>query len=332
MKFMSELKLEFVGKKVKDMYGTYIGKVIGIVTDVDGSIESVSVDCGSTGIKNLPYEQLLVQGDYVIFIPRWRLDAQKLLREKSMALKRIKALQGIVAENDNMKDDAEFAYLKYEKRLDKLSQTTKEIAEILHQRLSELEIESKRIKSVLFDAKLQYKSNEITEEIYQQINLNTNELLDHINLERTEIKNIINKLSQQTLENTVTAATAISSSTSSSTLSSDDAHESSISIQQDQYNETILESNQIPSNSSQELESDNNNNNQEIEVKKEIEDSIPMISASTSTSSVDADTDNDNIVSSSSATANTTTIDESAHGEVNPAFSSSSSSTTAVSQ
>ena len=57
MKIMSELKLEFVGKKVKDMYGTYIGKVIGIVTDIDGSIESVSVDCGSTGIKNLPYER-----------------------------------------------------------------------------------------------------------------------------------------------------------------------------------------------------------------------------------------------------------------------------------
>ena len=321
---MSELRLEFVGKKVKDMYRTYIGKVIGIVTDIDGSIESVSVDCGSTGIKNLPYEQLFVQGDYVIFIPRWRLDAQKLLREKSMALKRIKALQGIVAENDNMKDDAEFAYLKYEKRLDKLGQTTKEITEILHQRLSELEIESKRIKSVLFDAKLQYKSNEITEEIYQQINLNTNELLDHISLEKTEIKNIMNKLSQQTLENTVTAATVVSSS---STLSADEAHESSISIQQNQYNETVLESNQIPSNSSQELENDNNNNNHEIEVEKENEDSIPVISASAS--SVDPDTDNDNIIASASST---TTIGESAQAEVNPAFTSSSTSTTAVSQ
>lgn len=266
----------------------------------------------------------MVQGDYVIFIPRWRLDAQKLLREKSMALKRIKALQGIVAENDNMKDDAEFAYLKYEKRLDKLGQTTKEITEILHQRLSELEIESKRIKSVLFDAKLQYKSNEITEEIYQQISLNTNELLDHISLEKTEIKNIMNKLSQQTLENTVTAATVVSSS---STLSADEAHESSISIQQDQYNETVLESNQIPSNSSQELENDNNNNNHEIEVEKENEDSIPVISASAS--SVDPDTDNDNIIASASST---TIIGESAQTEVNPAFTSSSSSTTAVSQ
>lgn len=202
---MSELKLEFVSKKVKDMYGTFIGKVVGIITDIEGSIESVSVDCGSSGIKNLAYEQLLVQGDYVIFIPRWRLDAQKLLREKSLTLKRIKALQEIVADNDNMKDDAELVYLKYEKRLDDLGENTKEIIERLHQRISEIDMESKRIKAVLFDAKLQYKSNEITEDIYQQITMHTNELIDHVNLEKTEINNIINKLTQQTVDNTVTS-------------------------------------------------------------------------------------------------------------------------------
>ena len=202
---MSELRLEFVSKKVKDMYGTFIGKVVGIITDIEGSIESISVDCGSSGIKNLPYEQLLVQGDYVIFIPRWRLDAQKLLREKSLTLKRIKALQEIVADNDNMKDDAELVYLKYEKRLDDLGENTKEIIERLHQRISEIDMESKRIKAVLFDAKLQYKSNEITEDIYQQITTHTNELIDHVNLEKTEINNIINKLSQQTVDNNVTS-------------------------------------------------------------------------------------------------------------------------------
>ena len=202
---MSELKLEFVSKKVKDMYGTFIGKVIGIITDIEGSIESVSVDCGSGGVKNLPYEQLLVQGDYVIFIPRWRLDAQKLLREKSLTLKRIKALQEIVADNDSMKDDAELIYLKYEKRLDDLGESTKEIVERLHQRISEIDMESKRIKSILFDAKLQYKSNQITEDIYQQITMHTNELIEHVNLEKTEINNIINKLTQQTVDNTVTA-------------------------------------------------------------------------------------------------------------------------------
>ena len=266
---MSELKLEFVGKKVKDMYGTYIGKVIGIITDIEGSVESVSVDCGSGGIKNLPYEQLLVQGDYVIFIPRWRLDAQKLLREKSLALKRIKALQEIVSENDSMKDDAELVYLKYEKRLDKLGENAKEIIDRLHQRISELDIESRRIKSVLFDAKLQYKSNEITEDVYQQINLHTNELIDHINLENSEIKNIVNKLTQQTVDNTTVSST---NEAAENTISLH--NEDKETLENSQINEEELGNNSI------------NDNNQELQkeeegdegIKKELEDSVPDIS------------------------------------------------------
>lgn len=198
---MSEFKLEFIGKQVKDLYGTLIGKVMGMITDIDGSIESISVDCGTSGLKQLAYEQLLVQGDYVIYIPRWRLDAQKLLRQKSLTLQRIKALQDIATENDSMKDDVELVYMKYDKRLHDLEENANHLNGNLESRLKELEEESHRIKTILFDAKLQFRSNEMTEEIYQQINIYTSELLEHVNLEKTEINNVKTKLSQQTLEN-----------------------------------------------------------------------------------------------------------------------------------
>jgi hypothetical protein len=198
---MSEFKLEFIGKQVKDLYGTLIGKVMGMVTDIDASIESISVDCGTSGLKQLAYEQLLVQGDYVIYIPKWRLDAQKLLRQKSLTLQRIRALQDIATENDSMKDDVELVYIKYDKRLHDLEENANHLNGNLESRLKELEEESRSIKTILFDAKLQFRSNEMTEEIYQQINIYTSELLEHINLERTEINNVKTKLSQQTLEN-----------------------------------------------------------------------------------------------------------------------------------
>ena len=197
---MSEVKLEFIGKQVKDMYGTYMGKVIGMVTDIDGSIESVSVDCGYAGLKQLVYEQLLVQGDYVIFIPKWRLDVQKLLRQKNLALQRIKALQEMVTANDLMKEDVELVYIKYQKRLQDLEDKGKIVLEQLQERLNQIDAESQNIKSVLFDAKLQYRSNEITEETYQQISLSTNDLIEHVNLEKGEINNVISRLSQQAFE------------------------------------------------------------------------------------------------------------------------------------
>ena len=206
---MSEEKLGFVGKQVKDIYGTYIGKVVGIITEIDGEIETVGVDCGSGGLKQLPYEQLVIQGDYVFFIPKWRLDAQRLLRQKSLTLKRIKALQDIVAENDSMKEDAELISVKYEKKLLDLEGTEKQVDDRLSSRLTELEADSRNIKAVLFDAKLQFRSNEMKEETYQQIKVQTDELIEHINNEKTEISNVRAKLAANTLENIATATASV---------------------------------------------------------------------------------------------------------------------------
>jgi CdvA-like coiled-coil domain len=207
---MSEEKLGFVGKQVKDIYGTYIGRAVGIITENDGEIEAVGVDCGLGGLKQLPYEQLVIQGEYVFFIPRWRLDAQRLLRQKSLTLKRIKALQDILSENDSMKEDAELVYIKYEKKLHELDETGKQVNDKLNARLAELDSEVKNIKVVLFDAKLQFRSNEMKEETYQQVKVQTDELIEHINNERAEISNVKEKLTTQTLENIVTTSSSTS--------------------------------------------------------------------------------------------------------------------------
>jgi hypothetical protein len=193
---MSDIKLEFVGKQVKDMYGAYVGKVIGLVTDIDGSIESIGVDCGSIGLKQLSYEQLLVQGDYVIFIPKWRMDAQKLLRQKNLTLKRVKALENLVADNDLMKDDAEVLHLIYEKRLVDLESNEQDVINTLNSRQQELDLQSTTIKTIIFDAKLQYRSNDIVEETYQQIITNSTELLDRIKLEKDEINSFLLRITQ----------------------------------------------------------------------------------------------------------------------------------------
>lgn len=197
---MSDIKLEFVGKQVKDMYGAYVGKVIGLVTDIDGSIESVGVDCGSIGLKQLLYEQLLVQGDYVIFIPKWRMEAQKLLRQKSLTIKRVKALENLVEENDLMKDDAEVLHLIYEKRLVDLENNEQDVINALNSRLQELDSQSTTIKTIIFDAKLQYRSNDIAEDTYQQINTNSIELLDRIRLEKDEITSFLSRITQPYVE------------------------------------------------------------------------------------------------------------------------------------
>jgi hypothetical protein len=100
-----------------------------------------------------------------------------------------------------MKGDAETVYLKYENRLRDLEGEEHEVIQTLKSRLEELSSQATSIKTVLFDTKLQYRSNDMIEETYQQVNTNINELLEHINLEKEEINNFLTRISQQTVDN-----------------------------------------------------------------------------------------------------------------------------------
>ena len=197
---MSKEEIEFIGKQVKDMYGTFIGKVVGTITDIDGSVQTVGVDCGSEGLRQIPFEQLVVQGAFVIFIPRWRLEAQRLLREKGLTLRRIRALIDIVSENDDMKEDAELIHEKYKMKLLTLDESEKQIKEKLDHRLAELDSQLKSIRMLVFDAKLQYKSNEISDAKYESVKTQTVEIVEHIEHEKSEIVNIQHRISDLSVE------------------------------------------------------------------------------------------------------------------------------------
>jgi len=57
---MTKDEISIIGKLVKDMYGTTIGNVLGTLTHIDGKIQTVGIDCGSEGLKQIPYEQTCV--------------------------------------------------------------------------------------------------------------------------------------------------------------------------------------------------------------------------------------------------------------------------------
>lgn len=197
---MNKDEVEIIGKQVKDMYGTHMGRVIGTITDIDGSIQTVGIDCGLDGLKQIPFEQLVVQGEVVIFIPKWRLDSQRFLREKGLTLRRLKALIDIVSENDEMKDDAEIIHEKYKSKMSTLAESEKEITATLAARLETLNAQLKTVKTLLFDAKIQFKSNEISDSKYDLIKTHTGEIIEHIDHEKAEITNIQRRMADLALD------------------------------------------------------------------------------------------------------------------------------------
>ena len=197
---MAKNEPSIVGRQVKDMYGTLVGKVLGTLTDIDGSIQTVGVDCGSEGLKQIQYEQLVLQEDIVIYIPKWRLQAQKFLREKGLTVRRINALEDIVSENGQMKDDAEIIHNKYKSKLATLDQIESKIKSEFLVRLGEIEDQEKMVKEILFDAKVQIKSEEISESTFETIKMNANNILERFSHERAEIEKVQNRIDDLSLE------------------------------------------------------------------------------------------------------------------------------------
>ena len=197
---MTNDDIEIIGKNVKDMYGTFMGKVVGTITEIDGSIQSVGIDCGSQGLQQIQFEQLVVQGESVIFIPKWRLDSQRLIREKQLTLRRLKALMDIVSENDDMKADAEIIHEKYKFKLATLDEMESEIKSKLEERLIELDTQMKSAKMLSFDAKVQFKSNEISEATFETVKSCTTEVIEHVAHEQSEISNVKSRIADLELE------------------------------------------------------------------------------------------------------------------------------------
>ena len=190
-----------VGRQVKDMYGTLVGKVLGTISDIDGSIQTVGVDCGSEGLKQIQYEQLVLQEDVVIYIPKWRLQAQKFLREKGLTIRRINALEDIVSENgEEVRDDADVIQNKYKSKLATLDQIESKIKTELLVRCGEIEDQEKVVKEILFDAKVQIKSEEITESTFEIIQMHANNILERFSHEKAEIGKVQNRIDDLSLE------------------------------------------------------------------------------------------------------------------------------------
>ena len=106
----------------------------------------------------------------------------------------------IVSENDDMKADAEIIHEKYKFKLATLDEMESEIKSKLEERLIELDTQMKSAKMLSFDAKVQFKSNEVSEATFETVKSCTTEVIEHITHEQSEISNVKSRIADLELE------------------------------------------------------------------------------------------------------------------------------------
>jgi len=87
-----------------------------------------------------------------------------------------------------------------------LHKIKREIKARLESRVSELTEQMNSVKMLVFDSKVQFKSNEISESTFESVKIQTTDIIEHISHEQSEISNVQKRLEDLSMEVQTTEA------------------------------------------------------------------------------------------------------------------------------
>ena len=97
---------KYVGQSVKDPYGRYVGVIAGFFSEIDGTVNYVSLEYANGEFAKLPVSRFEFKPDSIILVPGWKAEAN----EVKMKLKYVrKNLQHRLRELEKQKESLETA-------------------------------------------------------------------------------------------------------------------------------------------------------------------------------------------------------------------------------
>jgi len=182
---------KYVGKEVRDIYGTYVGSVLGVTTDTSGQLVSAGIDAGSDGFLELPKENLTVEEEHLVRIPKWKIDIDSFTNDTKVVEKRLHALEELEREGEISPEEYDSIAKAYKEKDVNLKDAYSGITNALNEKAQQLDTHSKALRRFLTTLKVQYKSGEISSEYYT-ISMNSlNGMNDRLQAEKKEILELL---------------------------------------------------------------------------------------------------------------------------------------------
>ncbi|RJX16415.1 PRC-barrel domain containing protein [Candidatus Bathyarchaeota archaeon] len=167
MSIQVEAVRRFIGKPAKDLYGRYIGYVVGITLDSEGRLHSVGVDRGGGLFEEFSRSQIMVEGDTLILIPNWKIEAENFKKEYGLTHSRFQALDELLRNNEIPEYVYEELCKEYKNSISKLEENQKNLIETLKGKIDEIDKHVKHLEKFLGHLKVQHKTGEIGDETYK---------------------------------------------------------------------------------------------------------------------------------------------------------------------
>ncbi len=190
----------FMGKRVRDTYGRYIGFVVGISTDPFGELKGIALDSGQSGFTEIPSACIERDGELLKMTPTWRVEAEKYSRERKLVLSRTQAVEELLKEGEITDDEYSETLKIYEGYDSRLQEVSKRLEMKLKRRDQELEREAKDLKRMSTNIKIQFKSGEVDTESFRASLQYATIMKDRVQKEKNDLVITYNSLSTEKIE------------------------------------------------------------------------------------------------------------------------------------
>ncbi len=153
-----------LGRSVLDIYGRFLGRVIGIERNPFGEMEGVQVESTGGIIITAKARQIALTPKTITISPEWKLESEDIISELSLLRKRVGALESL---KDSREIDGEIysELLQSQKAgyLDKVKMATGLVSS-MRLRLNEVTGQITSLTRYLVNAKLDHKSGELDDD------------------------------------------------------------------------------------------------------------------------------------------------------------------------
>lgn len=187
----------YMGKRVRDVYGRYVGFVVGLTTDPFGDLRSIGVDSGERGLAEFPGQCVNADGDSLMLLPTWKVDSEKFKRETVLVNNRMQAVEDLIKEGEITQEEYHEFHKFYQGYRAKLDEVKKVLDEKIKKRLQDLDRESKDIKKLTTNVKVQFKSGEVDAESFRASLQYASVMRERIEKERADIAATVSMLNGQ---------------------------------------------------------------------------------------------------------------------------------------
>ena len=185
---------KYVGQSVKDPYGRYVGVIAGFFSEIDGTVNYVSLEYANGEFAKLSVSRFEFKPDSVILVPEWKAEADEVKMKLETVRKRVKALDDLFAKGEIARHAYEEFKRKLETDLGKLRIEAKEVRKNLQHRLKELEKQKESLETALAAMKMMFFSGELSEPVYRRSSEIIKRNIEKCDAEKKDIRAAMDEL------------------------------------------------------------------------------------------------------------------------------------------